>query len=198
MKKYFSILTAVVLACLASLSLTACGSDDDNNDTPDIPAPSGVTPVSADLATYAWFSQDMVDLLNIDVTYRDADGVTQKAEVGKTPETVSFLGKSYNVYPVKAKISATRFPAELDMEIRYTKKAGVAVQPDQIIKFTFISQDEAYVSYSNGQTLGMKNPILKGTTLSFKGDKLDEAIRRFNDHHDDVEVEVKKNGTIDF
>lgn len=198
MKKYFSILTAVLLACLATMSLTACGSDDDNNDTPDIPAPSGVTPVSAELTTYAWFSQDMVDLLNIDVTYRDADGVTQKAEVGKTPETVSFLGKSYNVYPVKAKISTTRFPAELDMEIHYTKKAGVAVQPDQIFSFTFISQNEAYVTYSNGQTLGMKNPILDGSTRSFKGDKLDDVIRRFNDSHDDVEVEVKKNGTIDF
>jgi hypothetical protein len=44
----------------------------------------------------------------------------------------------------------------------------------------------------------MKNPLPEVSTLSFKGDKLDDMIRRFNDRHDDVEVEVKKNGTIDF
>ncbi len=198
MKKYFSILTAVVLACLASISLSACGDDDDHNDDPDIPAPVGMTPVSADLATYAWFSQDMVDLLNIDVTYRDANGITQKAEVGKTPETVNVLGQSYNVYPVKAAISSTRFPVKLDMEIRYTKKADATVQPDQVINFTLISQNEAYVTYSNGQKLGMKNPLFDKKGFSFKGEKLDEAISRFNDHYDDVDVEVEKDGKIDF
>lgn len=197
MKKYFSVITAVAFACFSALSFASC-SDDDKNDDPDIPGLTGTTPVSADLTTYAWFSQDMVNLLNIDVTYVDANGITQKAVIGSTPETVKGLGKEFSLYPVKATLSTTKFPAKLDMRIHYTRKAGVTVTPDQVFTFTFISQNEAYVTYKDGQKLGMKNPILEGASLPFKADKLDQMISKFNDDHEDVDVEVERNGKIDF
>lgn len=198
MKKYFSLFAVMVMACCLMFSLTACGDDDKENDGPDIPGLVDATPVSADLAAYAWFSEDMVDVLNIDVAYVDADGVTHKAAVGATPETVTYLGKELSMYPVKASVSTAVLPAGLDMKISYTKKPGVAVSPDRALTFTFVSQNEAYVTYSDGRKLGAKNPILGGHSVSFKGDKLDTAVERFSERGDRVTVGVEQDGKINF
>lgn len=199
MKKYFCILTAMMLACCSLVSLASCGGGDHDYDDDNTNPPSaGVKPASAELTTYAWFSQDIVDLANIDVSYVDADGSTRKAEVGKTIETVSVRGQNYNVYPVKVSVTATRFPVKLDMRIRYTAKQGVNAQPDKLFNFTFIGQEEAHVTYSNGERSGNKNPDMEFESRSYRGDLLDMAIRYLNDECDEVEVEVENSGQIDF
>lgn len=174
-------------ALLTAVTFTACGDDDDDDE----PTP-GKNPVkSATMQTVAYFSADMIHALDITGTYTTNDGQSGVAAISPTPVEVSSVSGKHLLYPMTATATSTTFPAELDLDITYSAKQGVTLPAT--IEIIYSADAQATLNYQDGTAHNVK----KSSTLArftIESSRLPEMITRLNDHYDDVEIEIDRNG----
>ena len=108
MKKFFYM---SVLVLMAALTLTSCGSDDDKKDEP--------KPTSKNVSYEATvtFAQDMIDICDVTMVYKDGDGKTVTEAVKSTTWS--------------KKMSVNKLPAVVGMKCNYKLKDGVQLTKEK-------------------------------------------------------------------
>lgn len=152
MKKFFCI---SVLVLMAALTLTSCGSDD-KKDEPD-PTPSSKTAV---YEFTAHFTQDMVDVCDITMVYKDGDGKTVREAAKST---------TFN-----KKVTVTKFPAVVGAKCEFKLKDGIQLTKD---KYDIISTYDHKIAVTGRTPYGTDgNTFIQGQGVN--KDKLAELLSR--------------------
>ena len=188
-KQLFRSSVIALTALLTAATFTACGDDDDDEPNP------GKNPLkSATMQTVAYFSADMIHALDITGTYTTKDGQTGRAAISPIPVEVSTTSGKLTLYPMTATATSTTFPAELDLDITYSAKQGITLPAT--IEIIYSAEASATLTYQDGTVKNAK----KSSTLAIftiESARMPELITRLNDHYDDVEIEVDRNGVTD-
>lgn len=129
MKKTFKWMTMALVAIVMSVGFAACSSDDDNNNGGG--SGNGNYALSIDLS----YSEDLLSLMDITVTYTDANGQN------KTEAVTSTTFKKQIVYPSK--------PSVIKYTVYRTRKSNV---PDKD-KFDITTAEKIWpVLIKNGES----------------------------------------------
>ena len=131
MKKFFYM---SVLVLMAALTLTSCGSDNDKKDEP--------TP-SSKSAAYNFtvnISQDLLDISEVTVVYKDGDGKTIREAAKSTKFT-----KTVNI---------NKFPAVVGTKCEFKLKDGVQLTKE---KYDLIATYDHQISINGKDPYGAKN-----------------------------------------
>ena len=159
MKKFMMTLAAVLCCAMTTTVFTACGSDDDDNST--TPEKPDNTPAYAEVTFTFWGTQDMLDIVDMTVTYNDGTG--DKTETITTVDWVK---------TVKAAL-----PVSFKFERKVTLKQGVTLNDDQTYSYINKHQTVYRVTTAKGTTLkgGTAGALTKQAT-SVKGNKINLVI----------------------
>ena len=132
MKKFFYM---SVLVLMAALTLASCGSDNDKKDEP--------TP-SSKSAAYNFtvnISQDLLDISEVTVVYKDGDGKTVREAAKSTKFT-----KTVNI---------NKFPAVVGTKCEFKLKDGVQLTKE---KYDLIATYDHQISINGKDPYGAKLP----------------------------------------
>ena len=149
MKKFFYM---SVLVLMAALTLTSCGSDDSKDE----PSGSKTIVYSASVS----FSQDMIDICDVTLTYKDADGKT----VAETIKSTTW-SKTFNV---------KKLPAVVGAKCDFKLKDGVQLTKD---KYDIVSSITHNVTV-DGAKKGYDEPQIFIGSYGVKNDKVAEQLPR--------------------
>lgn len=160
MKKFFYM---SVLVLMAALTMTSCGSDDDKKDEPYEPGGGGGS--GSKTAVYDFttnISQDLLDICDITIVYKDGDGKTVR-EAAKSTQ-------------FKKTINVKTFPAVVGAKCEVKLKDGVQLTKD---KYDLIATYDHQLAVSGKSPVGTK----ENTFIQSKGlnkDKVADFISRHN------------------
>lgn len=149
MKKFFYM---SVLVLMAALTLTSCGSDDDGKDEP---KPSTKT---VNYEASVTLSQDLIDLCNVTLTYKDGDGKTVTENVTSTTWSKKFAVKT--------------LPAVVGVKCDYKMKEGVQLTKE---KYDIIATLNHYLTI-DGAKKGFDQPFIYTQSQGLRADKVAEIL----------------------
>ena len=152
MKKFFYM---SVLVLMAALTLTSCGSDDDKQK--DEPTPTSKT---INYEASVTFTQDMIDICDVTMVYKDADGKT-------VTETVT--SKTWN-----KKFTVKKVPALVGVKCNLKMKDGVQLTKE---KYDIIAELYHDVTV-NGVSKGFSTPFYFVRSQGVHPDKVAEIVSR--------------------
>lgn len=133
MKKFFYM---SVLVLMAALTLASCGSDDEKKkDEPSEPTP---TSKSVSYEATASFSQDVLDICDLTMTYKDSDGKTVTETVTSTTWT--------------KKVTVKNLPATVGVKFGIKMKSGVELTKDKYDAIITLVNDVIVDGKSKGNT----------------------------------------------
>ena len=162
MKKFFYM---SVLVLMAALTMTSCGSDDDKKDEPYEPGGGGGSGSGSKTAVYDFttnISQDLLDICDITMVYKDGDGKTVR-EAAKSTQ-------------FKKTVNVKKFPAVVGAKCEVKLKDGVQLTKD---KYDLIATYDHQLAVSGKSPVGTK----ENTFIQSKGlnkDKVADFISRHN------------------
>ena len=131
MKKFFYM---SVLVLMAALTLASCGSDD-KKDEPSEPTP---TSKSVSYEATASFSQDVLDICDLTMTYKDSDGNTVTETVTSTTWT--------------KKVTVKNLPSTVGVKFGIKMKSGVELTKDKYDAIITLVNDVIVDGKSKGNT----------------------------------------------
>jgi predicted small secreted protein len=132
MKKFFYM---GVLVLMAALTLTSCGSDDNKKDEPSEPTP---TSKSVSYEATASFSQDVLDICDLTMSYKDSDGKTVTETVTSTTWT--------------KKVTVKNLPSTVGVKFGIKMKSGVELTKDKYDAIITLVNDVIVDGKSKGNT----------------------------------------------
>ncbi len=131
MKKFFYM---SVLVLMAALTLTSCGSDD-KKDEPSEPTP---TSKSVSYEATASFSQDVLDICDLTMSYKDSDGKTVTETVTSATWT--------------KKVTVKNLPSTVGVKFGIKMKSGVELTKDKYDATITLVNDVIVDGKSKGNT----------------------------------------------
>ena len=131
MKKFFYM---SVLVLMAALTLASCGSDD-KKDEPSEPTP---TSKSVSYEATANFSQDVLDICDLTMSYKDSDGKTVTETVTSTTWT--------------KKVTVKNLPSTVGVKFGIKMKSGVELTKDKYDAIITLVNDVIVDGKSKGNT----------------------------------------------
>ena len=152
MKKFFYM---SVLVLMAALTLTSCGSDDDKKDEPK------PTSKSVSYEATVTFAQDMIDICDVTMVYKDGDGKTVTEAVKSTTWS--------------KKVSVNKLPAVVGVQCNYKLKDGVQLTKDKYDIIAELHHDVIVDGTSKGFS---KTPFYFIQSAGVRADKLAEMLPR--------------------
>lgn len=153
MKKYFSIMVAVALGLVATVSLAACGGDDDDSE--------------AKKAAYAEaeysvvFSEDILKYYNVEVNYLGYDG--------KKVENAQVQNRNWKGY----KGSSKTLPVTFFYKFNFTEKADLP----KTINLAYNSEVTISVFNKDGKKLRSKKFTSKSENTGLDSERFAEGIK---------------------
>ena len=132
MKKFFYM---SVLVLMAALTLTSCGSDDNKKDEPSEPTP---TSKNVSYEATANFSQDVLDICDLTMSYKDSDGKTVTETVTSTTWT--------------KKVTVKNLPSTVGVKFGIKMKSGVELTKDKYDATITLVNDVIVDGKSKGNT----------------------------------------------
>ena len=133
MKKFFYM---SVLVLMAALTLASCGSDDEKKkDEPSEPTP---TSKSVSYEATANFSQDVLDICDLTMSYKDSDGKTVTETVTSTTWT--------------KKVTVKNLPSTVGVKFGIKMKSGVELTKDKYDATITLVNDVIVDGKSKGNT----------------------------------------------
>lgn len=150
MKKFFYM---SVLVLMAALTMTSCGSDDDKK---------GDEPTSKSISYEAsvTFSQDMIDICDVTMTYKDSDGKAVTETVTST---------TWN-----KKVKVNKLPAIVGAKCDFKLKSGVQLTKEN---YDLVAELKHNVMI-NGAKKGYDQPYFFVGGKGIKADKVAEYVPR--------------------
>ena len=153
MKKFFYM---SVLVLMAALTMTSCGSDDDKKGD----EPSEPTSKSISYEASVTFSQDMINICDVTMTYKDSDGKS-------VTETVTSTTWS-------KKVNVKKLPAVVGAKCDFKLKNGVQLTKES---YDLVAELNHFVMI-NGAKKGYDQPYFFVGGKGIKADKIAEYVPR--------------------
>ena len=152
MKKFFYM---SVLVLMAALTLTSCGSDDDEKQKDE---PTGTVAYDATVS----LSQDLIDICDVTITYKDADGKTATEAVKST---------SWN-----KKFTVKKLPAVVGAKCEFKLKSGVQLTKDKYDLSALLYHNVTV----NGAKKGYDQPFTFYQGAGVKADQVAEILSKWS------------------
>ncbi|MBR3100885.1 MAG: hypothetical protein IKH19_03925 [Muribaculaceae bacterium] len=153
MKKFFYL---SVMVLMATLTLTSCGDDDKKDE------PKPQTPKSVVYNVSVEFSQELLDICNVTMTYKDGDGKT-------ITETVT--SKTWS-----KKVTVNKLPAVVGAKCDFNLKDGIQLTKD---KYDLVANLYHYVNIDDNK-IGSDQPNTIVGGHGVKTDKVADYISRWS------------------
>lgn len=154
MKKVFKFMMMALAAVVLTVGFAACSSDDDDDNGGSKPEP---TEKASYLEMNFSFSEDMLSLFDLTVTYTDVDGSNKT-------ETISTVDYS-------KKVNYTKAPSKIAYEVKAAKKANYPTKDSYAIKISYSHKISKNGEYGSGGI---------STTTTIKGDKVEDLIKKYD------------------
>ena len=151
MKKFFYM---SVLVLMAALTMTSCGSDDDKKDEPK------PTSKSVSYEATVTFAQDMIDICDVTMVYKDGDGKTVTEAVKSTTWS--------------KKVNVKKLPAVVGAKCDFKLKNGVQLTKES---YDLVAELNHFVMI-NGAKKGYDQPYFFVGGKGIKADKIAEYVPR--------------------
>ncbi len=182
------------LYLFASLLITAfLLSSCDNDDT----QPAGI-PEKIEVDCIAQFENSMFDYINVEATWRDADGTLRHAT--PIPHYLEHGNRQYSRITVKSEY--LKLPATTDITLTYTVKDGVIDEEGfvdipkegvDIIVYTGVTVDN---TYSSGKNYSHTYDIVSYIKQNVQQDEFIETVEYLNKNCGRIFVWADSNGAI--